>query len=264
MRDFQEPGRSLVYALNGMCAASHPLAAQVAVGMLQDGGNAVDAAIAAAVLLGFCEPPMCGLGGDAFVLLKPAGEERLVGLNGSGRAPAGLDAEVLRCCRARGDAGAFGGGGDGAGRGRRLRAARGRLGAARPRREPGAGDRLCRGRRAGGAAYGAGLAAAGQNLRGAARDLFLFDGVAPEPGQVFRAPGQAEVLRRIARDGRDGFYAGEVAEDMVELAPGARRRRMRSRTSPRPPAPMSSRSPATTAATSSSSCRRTARARPRS
>ena len=57
---------------------------------------------------------------------------------------------------------------------------------------------------------------AGQNLRGAARDHFLFDGVAPEPGQVFRAPGQAEVLRRIARDGRDGFYEGEVAEDMVE------------------------------------------------
>ena len=88
MRDFQKPGRSLVYATEGMCAASHPLAAQVAVRLLQDGGNAVDAAIAAAVLLGFAEPPSCSIGGDAFVLLKPAGSERLVGLNGSGRAPA--------------------------------------------------------------------------------------------------------------------------------------------------------------------------------
>src|SRR5918992_2706402 len=96
MRDFQAPGRSLVYATNGMCATSHPLAAQVAVHLMQEGGNAVDAGIAAAVLLGFCEPHSCGLGGDCFVLLKPPGEERLVGLNGSGRAPAGLDAEALR------------------------------------------------------------------------------------------------------------------------------------------------------------------------
>ncbi len=65
----------------------------------------MDAAIAAAVLLGICEPQMTGLGGDAFVLLKPPGEERIVGLNGSGRAPAGLSAGGAARAGPRGDAG---------------------------------------------------------------------------------------------------------------------------------------------------------------
>ena len=96
MRTFQHPGRSPVFAENGMCATSHPLAAKVAVTMLEQGGNAVDAAMAGAFMLGLCEPAMTGLGGDLFALIKPAGDPRITGLNGSGRAPAGLDPRALR------------------------------------------------------------------------------------------------------------------------------------------------------------------------
>src|SRR5690606_16102731 len=96
MRDFQRPGRSPVFATNAIAATSHPLATKVALDILQSGGNAADAAIAGAVLLGFAEPRSCGIGGDCFVLVKPAGTEEVVALNGSGRAPAGLAAANLR------------------------------------------------------------------------------------------------------------------------------------------------------------------------
>jgi len=56
---------------------------------------------------------------------------------------------------------------------------------------------------------------AASTLQGSARRDYLFDGQPPRVGQIFRSPGQAEVLRRIARDGRDAFYTGEVAEDML-------------------------------------------------
>jgi gamma-glutamyltranspeptidase / glutathione hydrolase len=215
MRDLHLPGRSAVYAANGLCATSHPIAAQVAVEVLKAGGNAVDAAIAGAVVLGIAEPQSTGIGGDCFVLVKPPGSEEIIALNGSGRAPSGLDAAALR---AKG-----------------LTAIP--LYGIEAVTLPGAVDAFCQLN----ADYGLmsladtlapairyaeeGIPVAPRVafdwaddisvLKGAALDFYSFGGKAPALGQIFRAPGQAEVLRRIAREGRAGFYEGEVAEDMI-------------------------------------------------
>lgn len=78
------PARA-VYAPNGAIATSQPLASQAGLAVLQSGGNAVDAAVTAAAVLGVIEPHMSGLGGDLFAILWSAEEQRLLGLNASGR-----------------------------------------------------------------------------------------------------------------------------------------------------------------------------------
>jgi len=214
MRDFHRPGRSEVLATNGVCATSHPLAAQAAVEILKQGGNAMDAAIAGAVLLGICEPQMTGIGGDCFVLYSDPKTGAVKALNGSGRSPAAASAEALR---AAGETVVP-------------------VHSAHAVTVPGAIDAFCH---LSGTVGKLGLdsllapairyadegvpvaprvafdwASAAETLQGAARDTYLIGGRVPRVGEVFRAPGQAEVLRRIARDGRDAFYTGEVAEDI--------------------------------------------------
>ncbi|WP_271949686.1 gamma-glutamyltransferase family protein [Ruegeria faecimaris] len=215
MRDFQAPGRSEVFSTEGMCATSHPLAAQAALGILQQGGNAMDAAIAGAVLLGFCEPQMTGLGGDCFVLYNRAGEDEVRALNGSGRAPAAANAGSLR------DKG--------------LTAVP--LNTPDAVTIPGAVEAFCQLAETEGklgldailqpairyADQGVPVAprvafdwGPGANtLQGAARNHYLLKGDVPKTGDMFRSAGQAEVLRRIAKYGREAFYAGEVAEDII-------------------------------------------------
>ena len=77
--------RSEVIGQNGMVATSHPLASQIGLQILKDGGNAIDAAIAANVALGLMEPTGNGIGGDLFVILWDAKTKKLYGLNASGR-----------------------------------------------------------------------------------------------------------------------------------------------------------------------------------
>lgn len=215
MRDFHLPGRSTVLATNGICATSNPLAAKVAVQILEAGGNAVDAAIAGSVLLGLCEPQMTGIGGDCFVLIKKPGSEEIIALNGSGRAPKAASAAELR------DQG--------------LSAIP--LSSPHAVTVPGAVDAFCTLARdhgklglktvlapaihymEAGVPVGARTAfdwkVAEDTPQGSARDVYLANGKAPSHGQMFRLPKQAEVLRRVAEHGRDAFYEGEIAEDMV-------------------------------------------------
>jgi len=87
--------RSPVYGTHGMVASSQPLASMAGVKILQDGGNAADAAVAVAAALNVTEPTSTGIGGDCFCLFYEADERRVKALNASGRAPAGLSIEYL-------------------------------------------------------------------------------------------------------------------------------------------------------------------------
>jgi gamma-glutamyltranspeptidase/glutathione hydrolase len=87
--------RSVVIARHGMVATSHPLAAQVGLDVLKAGGNAVDAAIAVNAMLGVVEPMSCGIGGDLFAIVWDANTRRVYGLNASGRSPQALNRQVF-------------------------------------------------------------------------------------------------------------------------------------------------------------------------
>ena len=215
MRDFHLPGRSPVLATNGICATSHPLAAKTAIDILERGGNAMDAAIAGAVLLGICEPQMTGIGGDCFALFSPPGSDHIHAYNGSGRAPAAADAAALR---ERG-------------------AAAVPLYSADAVTIPGAIHAFCtlsdeHGKLGLDAVLAPTIryadegvpvaprvawdwAASAPVLKDHALTHYLPGGTPPAPGTLFRAPGQAEVLRRVAAEGASAFYEGEVAEDML-------------------------------------------------
>ena len=94
-RNIVVPGRSMVTTKLGIVAASQPLAARAGVQMLEQGGNAIDAAIAANAALGLMEPAMNGVGGDLFAIVYEAKTGKMYGLNASGWAPTGLTPEFL-------------------------------------------------------------------------------------------------------------------------------------------------------------------------
>ena len=221
MRDFALPGRSVAYGESGMAATSHPLATLAAVDVLRAGGNAVDAAVAAVAVQCVVEPAMTGIGGDCFVLLAPAAGG-VVALNGSGRAPQAATVERLQAAgveRARRQ------------RPRGHRAGRGRcLGAAAraPTARKGLDELLQPAIRHAEQGFlvtprvAWDWARSGQRLlrSAAGRVFYLPDDHAPVAGQKLRLPALANTLRRIAAEGPDAFYRGELAERMVVFLSG--------------------------------------------
>ena len=95
MRKLSYPGRSNVLAQNGMVATSNPLSSMVAINVLQKGGNAVDAAIAASAVQAVVCPSATGIGGDCFAIIK-MNNKKAVSINGSGINPMKANLKYFR------------------------------------------------------------------------------------------------------------------------------------------------------------------------
>ncbi len=216
MRSFHLPGRSPVYSQRAMCATSHPLASLAAVEMMRQGGNAVDAAITAAAVLAVVEHPMTGIGGDCFAMVAKPGKD-LIALNASGRAPAAATAEwyaeagikqiEMQSAHAVTVPGAIDGWAT-------LLADHGTVSLAKalaPAIDYAENGFVVAPR----VAHDWKEASAKLAAHPGAKQHLLPGGRAPNVGEVVRFPALARTLRLIAENGREGFYAGEVAEDIV-------------------------------------------------
>ncbi|MBK8648276.1 MAG: gamma-glutamyltransferase [Gemmatimonadetes bacterium] len=213
-------GRSMVTTTLGIVASSSPLAAKAGTQILEMGGNAIDAAIAANAVIALTEPSGDGIGGDLFAIVYDARTRTLHGLNAAGWAPKGLNAPMLR---AQGHTsmprgihtvtvpGAVSG----------WQALHDRFGTlgfptllapAIHYAEHGfpVTEQVAR-------MWGSAVTKLSANAY--TRATFLLDGArAPKEGDVFRNPDLAKTLRRIAERGRDGFYTGPVADAIVRLS----------------------------------------------
>jgi gamma-glutamyltranspeptidase/glutathione hydrolase len=215
--------RSAVIARHGMAATSQPLATAAAVRVLQGGGNAVDAAIAANAVLGVVEPMSCGIGGDLFAIVWDAKTQKLYGLNASGRSPAaatiayyrarGLDAIPTTGPLSRSVPGCVSG----------WEALRARFGTkpladllAPAVAHASEGFPVSEIIAAGWAEDAPALA----RVPGTAA-CFLPGGRAPAKGDIFRNPDLARSLSLIAGRGADAFYRGPIAEAVVAYSKAA-------------------------------------------
>lgn len=214
------PQRSVVMAREGMVATSQPLATEAGVRILQQGGNAFDAAIATALTLGVVEPMSTGIGGDAFLLYHSAADNTIYGVNGSGRCP---QRQTLAAMQQRGIDGI---------------PVRGLPSAT----VPGAIDAFTTVLERHGTMSLAEvlqpaihyategfpvseiiatqwqIAAPLLSQYPSSTATYLPDGKAPQAGDVHRQPNLAETFKLLAAEGRDAFYRGEIARRIVEFS----------------------------------------------
>jgi gamma-glutamyltranspeptidase/glutathione hydrolase len=212
--------RSAVLARHGMAATSQPLASATAIRVLEQGGNAVDAAIAANAVLGVVEPMSCGIGGDLFAIVWDAKSKKLYGLNASGRAPY---AATIEAYHSKGLAhipvqGPLSWSVPGCVDG--WEALRARFGT-RPLSEllaPAisyAEDGFPVSEVIAADWHGAVPALARVPTSAA---CYLPQGKAPAFGELFLNPGLARSLRHVAEGGRDAYYRGSLADTIVAYA----------------------------------------------
>lgn len=221
--------RSPVLGRQGMVATSHPLATQIGLDVLKQGGTAVDAAIAANAALGVVEPNNGGIGGDLFAIVWSAKERKLYGLNASGRSPNGLTYQAMKDVLGnRTQIPLYGplsvsvpGTVDGwfqlHKRFGKLPVARLLAPSIRYAREGVPVPQVI--------AYSWQVAAQRLAAQEAVineftnfRKTFLTDGKAPTEGQVFRNPDLATTYEKIASGGRDAFYNGPIADAIDRYA----------------------------------------------
>ncbi len=211
--------RSEVIAENGMVATSQPLATQIGLDILKQGGNAIDAAIAANAALGLMEPTGNGMGGDLFAIIWSAEDQQLYGLNASGRSPLGMSYDDLMSELEE--------------RGTNSIPSYGVL----PISVPGAVDGWFEMHDRFGSlgmseileptieyaeegfpvseliAYYWDIGAQIHNDRpGGFREEMTINGRAPEKGEIMQRPTLANTLRLLSENGREAFYEGEIAE----------------------------------------------------
>ena len=210
-------GRSMVISRGGIVATESPLASQAGAMILAQGGNAVDAAVAANAVVGVVEPMMNGIGGDLFAIVYEAKTGKLYGLNASGWAPAKLSIEFLHA------------------KGHDHMPQEGIQSVSVPGTVEGWSKLLSR---LGSKKFSevlapaihyakdgfpvaeldAGYWAAEEEKLKAnpnAAATYLIDGHTPRLGEIFRNPDLAHSLEQIAANGRDGFYKGDVANRIV-------------------------------------------------